>query len=126
MRICGFLSALLAGFAAFPAPAFAELRIGLQAAVVERCALAGVDAGRLDEGLIQIRTNCNAERYSVRLVLDGRPLALEAAEAAGAGVELVERGALVTQARPGLRTIAVRLSEPEALAGRLQVRIETV
>jgi hypothetical protein len=124
-RIALALSSL-AACAAISAPARADMRLGLRAEVVEACAVQGLDAARLADGVLLVETLCNAAAYTVRLGAGGAALRVSAARAEGAVIELAAGGARVRQDAPGLRVIELRLDETAALSGRLQVRIDVV
>ncbi|MGJ3230908.1 MAG: hypothetical protein ACFE0P_03845 [Oceanicaulis sp.] len=126
MRLARLVFAAACGVLFAGAPAWAEMRVDLNAEVVDRCAVEGLDAARLEDGVLTVRTVCNAASYTIRLDAGGAVLALAEADAEGAEVELAANGARVRQDAPGARTIALRLAEPADLSGRLQVRIELV
>ncbi|MEQ8403897.1 MAG: hypothetical protein RKE49_02285 [Oceanicaulis sp.] len=117
---------VLALFICAAGAAAADMRLGVRAEVVERCAVEGLDAARLEDGVLEIETRCNAAAYTVRLDVGGAAIAVASVTSKDADVEQITGGAAVRQAAPGVRVIELTLAEPAQLSGRLKVRIETV
>lgn len=108
--------------------AHGDMRIHLQASVAERCAIAEIDAEAWERGLLRVAADCNAERYSLRLMSGAESLPLGEVSAAGAADISLRSGQVwVTQRRPGTLQIEMQVEDPFALTRDvLSVRIEAI
>ena len=106
--------------------AHADLRYFLNASVAERCAVSEIDAEAWSEGVLRLQAQCNAERYTLRLVAGDELLPLGEVQSSGAAdVRIRSDRVWVTQARPGTLSFEIHVDDPFAITRQgLSVRID--
>ena len=103
-----------------------NLRLPVNAQIPESCAVLGVDLTHWDSGRLRVRTQCNVQRYNLRLYAGDRQIIPNEVQLISREGSIALRHSRVwlTQDRPGNLVLDLVFEEPDFESGIVRFRVE--